>query len=122
MKHSIKYIFWNILRKLGLGPNPLECPEIKTMIETAKKNGKAGFVLKLEIFEDGEWLVTSQELPGLVTGGSLKERNNIEEQVIDAIFTYFAVPPRYCDDTLFLGERKVKHQVKLPLQLIPATA
>lgn len=117
MRKSLKYTFFNFLRKLGLGFDPMKSPEVQKMIEASKKDGKDGFELKFEVFADGEWLVTSEELPGLITGGSLKEFNNIEEQVIDAIFTYFAVPPQYCDSRLFLGAKEYKHKATLPLKL-----
>lgn len=118
MRYSLKYRVFNLLRRFGLGPDPMKSPEVQKMIEASKKDGKVGFVLKLQLFADGEWLITSDELPGLITGGSIKERNNIEEQMIDAIFTYFGVPPEYCDNSLFLGKKSVKHKVKLPLELI----
>lgn len=92
------------------------------MIKASKKDGQDGFKLKFEVFSDGEWLVTSEELPGLVTGGSLKEQGSIEAQIIDAIFTYFAVPPEYCDDRLFLGEKKIQRPALLPLRLIAVNA
>ena len=107
MKRSVRDIFWKVLRRIGWRPNLMDCPEIRQMIEAANKDGRAGFVMDFEVVAGNEWLVTSDELPGLVTGGSLKQFSNIEEQVIDAIFTYFGVPSRYCDDNLFKEEKKL---------------
>ncbi|MEK7105143.1 MAG: hypothetical protein AAB865_00440, partial [Patescibacteria group bacterium] len=53
---------------------------------------------KIELQPDGSWVAESTNLDGIITGGS--KRQNINEMIKDAIFTYFEIPPHLCNGAL----------------------
>src|SRR3990167_5706110 len=69
-------------------------------------------------FEDGWFVVTSPELPGLVT--EARSHKELIEMVNDAVLTYFDVPRREADivyDQFTLGDQVVQYRGQLQTKL-----
>lgn len=60
----------------------------------ALENGSINF--KVEGYPDGTWYAESTNVEGLNTGGF--NQADIKDMLKDAIFTYYNVPPQFCDD------------------------
>ena len=52
----------------------------------------------IEQYPDGSWSAESVNIDGILTGGT--DPRDLPDAMKDAIFTYFEIPPQYCDDTL----------------------
>ncbi len=68
--------------------------------------------------EDGWFIVTSPELPGLVT--QARSHEELIEMVNDAVLTYFDVPRRQADivyDQFTLGDQMVQYRGQLQTKL-----
>jgi predicted RNase H-like HicB family nuclease len=61
-------------------------------------HGSNGIEFSVSTSRDGEWFAESITIPGIITGGS--NVRYIDEMIKDAIFTYFGVDPKHCDDRL----------------------
>lgn len=84
------------LRKIGVNFHEINDPRVKAMQATIQKLGSVEF--KIELESDGSWVAESMNIDGIITGGS--KRQNINEMIRDAIFTYFEIPPYLCNDAL----------------------
>ena len=106
MKYSFRYLLSRKLRKFGLLPDAKDSEAVKNMLKAIKnlEGGKIKF--EFEFDENGNWAVESLNVNGIVTGGTFDD--NIPELINDAIFTYYAIPPEYCDDSLLLKKSKTK--------------
>ena len=60
-----------------------------------------GITFKYEIYPDGSWTAESVNFDGIITGG--KSTKEISSMVKDAIFTYFEVPTKNCNEELLVG-------------------
>lgn len=98
MKYSIKYKMARALKKLGTNFDPLNNDAVrnmKTVIESLP-SGSIQFTVSREA--NGDWVAESVNLSGILTGGTSQE--DVNEMIKDAIFTYFEIPAKYCDDSL----------------------
>lgn len=74
--------------------------------------------LEVEFTQDGWFVVTSPELPGLIT--EAKDRDELVEMVNDAALTYFNVPRRDADvvyDEFRLGDEVIKYKGELKTRI-----
>ena len=65
-------------------------------------------------FQDGWFIATSSELPGLIT--QAKDQQELIEMVNDAILTYFDVPKRTADivyNTFNIGNQVIQYEGQL---------
>ncbi len=84
------------LRKFGFDFHEANDSRVKAMQTKIQELGSIEF--KIELQPDGSWVAESTNLDGIITGGS--KRQNINEMIKDAIFTYFEIPPYLCNDAL----------------------
>ena len=93
------YLFSQALRRLGVRFHEEQDPRVQAMQKTIHDLGSIQF--KIEIYEDGSWVAESTNIDGIITGGTNKD--NINETLKDAVFTYFEIPPHLCNDALVKG-------------------
>ena len=98
MKYSIRYKTVRAMRKLGLGFDPSKSEEIKNMREVMASLSGGGIQFTVSREANGEWMAESVNIDGILTGGDAKD--DVDEMIKDAIFTYFGIPPQFCDDSL----------------------
>ena len=101
-----RYCFGKTLRRLGIGFDAEKNEAVENMLKTIAKLENRKIKIVLEFDKDGNWSAEAENLPGLITGGNLRENDNINEMIIDAIFTYFAIPPEYCDEAVFSKSKR----------------
>lgn len=85
-----------VLRRIGVNFHEENDPRVKAMREAISKLGSIQF--DIEVFSNGSWVAESTNIDGILTGGTNKD--GINENLKDAIFTYFEIPPHLCDDAL----------------------
>lgn len=99
MKSSIQYRIAELTKKTGLvKTNPADCPELVAMKTAMASLSGGGIQFSVSRNANGEWVAESVNVPGIITGGDAKD--DADAMIKDAIFTYYAVPPLYCDDIL----------------------
>ena len=98
MQYSIRYKIAKLLRKAGAKFDAAKCPEVINMQEVvaALSGGSIQFTVSRE--PNGDWIAESVNIRGILTGGTAAD--DVNKMIKDAIFTYFEVPARYCDDAL----------------------
>ena len=110
MKYNIRYKIANMLKKAGVNFDAAKCPEVVNMKEVieALSGGSIQFTVSREA--NGDWIAESVNIQGILTGGNATD--DINKMIKDAIFTYFEIPARYCDDSLIreAGEPAVIRQ------------
>lgn len=84
------------MRRLGYDFHEEKNPRVLAMRAELQKLG--GLKFKIDIFPDGAWAAESLNIDGIATGGTNKD--HINETIKDAVFTYFEIPPQYCNDNL----------------------
>lgn len=80
-------MFWKIYRLFFPPKTPAEIKE--------KYNIPDNINLQIKFTEEGWFVITSPELPGLITQG--RKGNELLDMLNDAILTYFDVPKREGD-------------------------
>ena len=90
------YQFAQFLRRFGVNFHEEHNAQVQAMKETIQKLN--GIQFKIEIFGDGSWTAESANIEGIVTGGTNKDSMN--DAMKDALFTYFEIPPQFCNDKL----------------------
>ena len=98
MKYSIRYKIVKTLKKIGTNFDPMKNDAVRNMKEVIDSLPSASIQFTISRETNGDWIAESINLSGILTGGSAKD--NIEEMIRDAIFTYFEIPAKYCDDSL----------------------
>ncbi len=93
---KIIYKLAQALRRVGFNFHEGNDPRVKAMREAIHQLGSINF--NIEFFEDGSWAAESTNIDGIITGGTNKE--NINETLKDAVFTYYEIPPQLCNDGL----------------------
>ncbi|MBR2709836.1 hypothetical protein IKE72_02025 [Candidatus Saccharibacteria bacterium] len=98
MKYSIKYKIIKSLKSLGVDFSAEADIAVQNMRQ--KINALPGGSVQFTVTTDanGDWVAESVNVPGIVTGGTKKD--DINEMTKDAIFTYYEIPAKYCDDRL----------------------
>ena len=97
------YFFYKAMRQFGiadLGQNDLRVEAMKK--EIAKVGGKIEF--KIEQYPDGSWTAESANIDGIITGG--RTTKDISGTIKDAVFTYFGIPARLCQDDLLKSDNE----------------
>lgn len=93
---SFVYKLAQLLRRIGYDFQEEKDPRVQAMRKAIRDLGSIQF--KIEVFPNGSWTAESTNLDGIITGGTNKD--NINETLKDAVFTYFEIPPRLCNDSL----------------------
>lgn len=108
MKTRLSYRVADFARKHGVNFNSEKDPKIVAMRAEIKDLGSINFFI--EQATDGEWWARSTNIEGILSGGSSKD--NIDAMLRDAIFTYYGISPKHCDDKLLQvrGEPKIIQQ------------
>ena len=98
MKYSVRYKVAKALKKVGINFDAAKCPEVVNMKDVieALSGGSIQFTVSRE--PNGDWIAESVNIQGILTGGTATD--DINKMIKDAIFTYFGIPARYCDDSL----------------------
>ena len=86
------------LRERGYNFKESARPEVIAMQKAIAglENGAVDFQVKT--YPDGSWTAQATNVDGLFTGGS--KQSEISEVLKDAIFTYYGIPPKYCNDKM----------------------
>lgn len=102
IRTKIIYKFFRGLRNLGLNFNEGNDPRIREM--RMKIHQLDGIKFKIEIYHDNSWTAESTNIDGIITGSkNIKDRN---DNIRDAIFTYFEIPPHLCNDQLIRADNE----------------
>lgn len=96
------------LRQFGL-VNLDSSAEVQNMRRVLQDLGGISFTI--ELMPDGAWVAESTNIDGIITGG--KDSRRINQEVKDAVFTYFGIPPYLCDDSLLKGPNEVTFTEKV---------
>ena len=106
MKTSLAYKFSKFMREQGRRLNPLENEAVIHMRSEIDQLDE-GIQFTVSTYEDGSWMAKSTNVEGILSGG--RDASEIPEVIKDAIFTYYDIPPKYCNDDLLrgTGEKKV---------------
>lgn len=88
--------------------DPKKCPELQKMIAEIDEKHNGDLVFRFNVSNNGDWVAVAKDFPGMITGGNLYEDNqkDIRKKIADVAFTYFGVPPEYCDDKILIEENK----------------
>jgi len=106
MKQALERIF----RFIFPHKNPAMVKRVYHMPESLK--------LEVEFTQDGWFVATSPELPGLIT--EARDKEELVEMVNDAALTYFNVPRRDADvvyDEFRLGDEVIKYKGELKTRI-----
>lgn len=98
MKYSVRYKLARAMKKIGVDFDPLKNDAVRNMKEVIESLPNASIQFTVSREANGDWVAESVNLSGILTGGNSKD--DIQEMIKDAIFTYFEVPAKYCDDSL----------------------
>lgn len=109
MRYSLRYRFFSFLHKIGINFDSRKNPEVQKMVKALKQLKNHQMVFELEVDKDGNWAAESIDFPGLITGGSAND--SFAPLIIDAIFTYFDIPPQYCNDSLLSLQKSKNKQI-----------
>lgn len=90
------YLFAQFLRRIGVNFHEENDARVRLMQETIKR--LCGIQFKIEVSPDGSWVAESTNIDGIITGGT--GRDQINDIIKDAVFTYFEIPPHLCNDKL----------------------
>ena len=86
------------MKKIGVSFDPMKNDAVRNMKDVIESLPNASIQFTVSRDANGDWVAESVNLAGILTGGSAKDDTN--EMIKDAIFTYFEVPAKYCDDSL----------------------
>lgn len=112
MKTSLSFKFANFARRYGVKFDTMQNPSVVKMREEIELLGKNGIEFSINTYGDGSWSAKSVNVDGIITGGI--NQAEFVEMIKDAIFTYYDIPPQYCEDQLLkgAGEKKtVKNEI-----------
>ena len=96
---KVVYTLAQALRRIGFNFHEENDPRVLSMTKAIRDLGSIQFTI--EVFPDGSWAAESMNIDGIMTGGTNKD--NINETITDAVFTYFEIPPHLCSDALVKG-------------------
>lgn len=98
MKTSLRYKLARLARTKGVQFHSEDNEAVIAMRREIGSLGSNGIEFAVSIDRTGEWFAESVTLPGIITGGT--NAQDMDEMIKDAIFTYFGIDPKHCDDTL----------------------
>jgi hypothetical protein len=108
MKTSLTYKLVQVAKRFNVSFDVNSDPAVHDMLAEIKRLG--GIQFRVELAADGDWLAKSTNIDGILTGGSANEDK--DELMKDAVFTYYGISPKHCEDSLLrtAGESKVIRQ------------
>ena len=112
MKYSMRYMMANLAKQLGVKFDPKQCQAVLEMRKEITSLPEGGIQFTITRESNGDWVAESVSIPGILTGGTAND--DINEMVKDAIFTYYGIPPEYCDNRILRESGEpvtVKHAV-----------
>ncbi len=97
MKYSIRYRLARLAKQMGTQSKPQEC---EALLDMQKEIAALPDGIQFSITRDasGNWVAESVNIDGILTGGGPNDKT--DDMIKDAIFTYYGIPPKYCDNTL----------------------
>lgn len=98
LQNQLVYHVSNALRRRGIKFTESADPRVTEMHETISALDNKAINFKIEQHPDGTWTAESINIDGIMSGGT--DPREVPEMLKDAIFTYFEIPPRLCNDTL----------------------
>lgn len=98
------YAISNAMRKAGWNFNEASNPRVQEMQSTINELENKSVDFYIEQQPDGTWVAQSTNIDGIMTGG--KDPREIPEMLKDAVFTYFEVPPQFCNDALLHSDNE----------------
>ena len=104
------YTVAQLLRRMGVRFHEEQDPRVQSMRQAIDRLGSIQF--SIEVAPDGTWAAESTNIDGIITGGRSLE--SINEQLKDAVFTYFEIPPHLCSEALVKAQGeavKFEHRV-----------
>lgn len=97
------YLTANILRRFGFNFKEFSNPLVVAMKkQITTLGGKIEF--KIEQYPDGSWTAESVNIDGIITGG--KKTTGQSALIKDAVFTWFGIPPQFCNDILLKSDNE----------------
>ena len=105
----MKELFEKIFRRIYPHRNPEEIKRAYGIPESLNIN--------IRISGDGWFVVTSTDLPGLIT--QARNHQELVEMINDAVLSYFDVPRKEADiiyDRLNIGDQTIQYKAKLQTQ------
>lgn len=97
MKYSIRYRLARLVKQMGLQCNPQKCEALLGM-QKEMATLRDGIQFSITRDASGGWVAESANIDGILTGGG--PNDSVDNMIKDAIFTYYGVPPEYCDGAL----------------------
>lgn len=112
MKTSLTFKFVTMAKKMGFKTNPLSCGSVREMRDAIDSLGEGGIKFEIGMYPDGSWSAKSVNVDSIITGGY--DHSEMTDMIKDAIFTYYDIPPQYCEDGLLKGsgeKKTVKNEI-----------
>lgn len=97
MKYSLAYILTHLAKNIGVNFDPAKCPKLAEMRKEISELPN-GIQFTISCNPNGDWVAESVNIPGILTGGTAKD--DVDTMIKDAIFTYYGIPPKYCDSNI----------------------
>jgi predicted RNase H-like HicB family nuclease len=102
----------NALRKAGWNFNEASNSYVVEMQRTIAQLEEKSITFYIEQQPDGGWIAQSTNIDGIMSGGNNPQ--DIPEMLKDAVFTYFEIPPQFCNDSLLRSDNEpIKVQQKV---------
>ncbi len=98
LQNQVVYVVYNAFRKAGFKFDANTNPNVREMQETIEGLDNKSINFRIEQNPDGTWFAESANIDGIMTGG--KNPREVPEMIRDAVFTYFEVPPQFCNEHL----------------------
>lgn len=104
LQNQAIYAISNALRKAGWNFSEASNPRVQNMRSTIDGLENKSINFYIEQQPDGAWIAQSTNIDGIMTGG--RHPREIPEMLKDAVFTYFEVPPQFCNDALLRSDNE----------------
>jgi predicted RNase H-like HicB family nuclease len=98
LQNQAIYAISNALRRVGYSFDGSSDPFVQEMQSTINSLDNRSINFFIEQNPNGAWVAQSTNIDGIMSGS--KDPQEIPEMLKDAVFTYFEIPPKYCDDRL----------------------
>ena len=104
LQNQAMYAISNALRKTGWNFNEASNAHVQEMQSTIDSLEDKSITFYIEQHPDSTWTAQSTNIDGIMTGG--KDPREVPEMIKDAVFTYFEVPPQFCNDALLRSDNE----------------
>lgn len=104
LQNQTIYMLSNALRKAGWKFDESSNSNVQDMQTTIDGLEDKSIQFYIELHPDGSWIAQSTNIDGIMSGS--KDPREVPEMLRDAVFTYFEVPPKYCNDTLLKSDNE----------------